>query len=102
MLDGYTEYFYGDKESAEVEAKKILGKLDFNNNGSIDYSEFLIAHVDMTKLAHEDRIKEVFNLFDLDNSGTITIDEIKKVLGGGVGVGEVEEREWEQILNEVD
>jgi hypothetical protein len=30
-------------KQAEIEARRILQKLDFNNNGTIEYSEFLIA-----------------------------------------------------------
>jgi Ca2+-binding EF-hand superfamily protein len=54
----------GDAEKAQVEAKGIMQKLDFNNNGTIDYSEFLIAHLDANSMVHEDRLKEVFELFD--------------------------------------
>ena len=78
-----------------------MAKLDFNNNGTIDYSEFLIAHVDISKIVHEDKLKEVFSLFDSDNSGTITVDEIKKVLGSG-SVGAIDDEEWDRILKEVD
>lgn len=79
-----------DPEKAEFEAKKIMEKLDFNNNGTIDYSEFLIAHLDANKFINDDRLKEVFDLFDIDQSGTITADEIKKVLGHG-GVGDIDD-----------
>ena len=60
-----------------------MNKLDINGNGNIDYSEFMIAHLNMSKMVQEDKLKEVFNLFDIDHSGTITADELKKVLGGG-------------------
>jgi Ca2+-binding EF-hand superfamily protein len=65
-----------------VEAKKLFEKMDFNNNGTIDYSEFLITHLDPAKVINEERLKEVFNMFDIDKSGAITVDEIKKLLGG--------------------
>lgn len=66
ILDGYIMYFEGDEVKAENEAKMIMEKLDFNNNGSIDYSEFLIAHLDAAKFINDDRLKEVFSLFDID------------------------------------
>jgi calcium-dependent protein kinase len=69
---------------AETEAKRLFEKLDFNNNGSIDYSEFLITHLDPAKVINEERLREVFNLFDSDKSGAITVDEIKRLLGGGM------------------
>lgn len=33
-----------------MEVAEMLEKLDFNNNGSIDYSEFMIASIDANKL----------------------------------------------------
>jgi calcium-dependent protein kinase len=78
-----------------------MDKLDFNGNGTIDYSEFMIAHVDLNKLLQEDKLKEAFELFDIDHSGSITIDEIKKVLGNG-RKNDVDDAEWERILDEAD
>lgn len=82
IVEGYKLYFDGDQERAEREARYIFEKLDFNNNGTIDYSEFLIANLDPSKIVNEDLLKEVFNIFDSDRSGAITVDEIKKLLGG--------------------
>ena len=56
----------------------------------------------------------MFDLFDLDHRGSITVDNIKKVLGGGRGIkghilttpiiaqNFVEDAEFERILDEVD
>lgn len=76
---------------AEKEAKHIFEKLDFNNNGTIDYSEFLITHLDPAKVINEERLREVFDMFDYDKSGSITVDEIKKMLGGGAGESRAKE-----------
>lgn len=84
-----------------------MDKLDFNNNGSIDYSEFIIAHLDAGKMLHDDKLIEIFNLFDSNHSGTITADEIKRVLGStepktGNNNSEIDDNEWDKILEEVD
>lgn len=86
-----------------------MDKLDFNKNGNVDYSEFLIANLDSQKMLQDDKLKEMFNLFDVDKSGTITAKEIKKILGSGSNStpnnknkNEVEECEWDKILMEVD
>lgn len=50
LIEGYTEFFNGDRERAELEVQELMDKLDFNNNGNIDYSEFLIANIDANKL----------------------------------------------------
>lgn len=39
-------------------------------------------------------------MFDEDHSGTITIDEIKKILGRGGN--EIDDKEWDMIVDEVD
>ncbi len=47
-------------------------------------------------------------MFDIDHSGTITADELKKILGTSSGSGandkqnEVEDNEWDNIIEEVD
>ena len=82
IFEGYKQYFRGDDKRAELEARKILKKLDLNENGMIEYSEFLIANIDPTMIIREDRLREVFNMFDVDQSGAITVDEIKQILGG--------------------
>ena len=130
IFHGYKQYFNGDVKRAQVEARIIFDKLDFNNNGTIDYSEFLIANLDPSKIVNEDRLREVFDIFDVDRSGAITVDEIKKILGNGNKVSKaasgklgesmsspltrnnphaidstentVDDAEWDLILGEVD
>jgi calcium-dependent protein kinase len=83
IFEGYKQYFNGDERRAEYEARRIIEVLDLNQNGAIEYSEFLIANIDPKKLIREDRLREVFDMFDVDHSGAITVDEIKQILGGG-------------------
>lgn len=102
LLEGYTEFFNGDAERAEIEVTEIMEKLDINNNGNIDYSEFTIAHLNLTKMLQEDKLREIFNLFDIDHSGTITAEELKKILGSKGSQQEVDDNEWDKIIDEVD
>lgn len=46
LVEGYTQFFNGNKKRAEYEVSQWMEKLDFNNNGQIDYSEFLCAALD--------------------------------------------------------
>lgn len=66
IFEGYKQYFRSDEKRAELEARNILKKLDLNENGMIEYSEFLIANIDPTMIIREDRLREVFNMFDVD------------------------------------
>lgn len=103
LVDGYTEYFKGDVERAEFEVSEIMEKLDINDNGNIDYSEFMIAHLNVATMIQEDKLKEIFNLFDIDHSGTITAEELKKILGAkGNKKDDIDDNEWDKIIDEVD
>ena len=51
----------------------IFANLDFNNNGSLNYSEFLAATVDKKKAITKDNLQFAFHHFDTDNEGFITL-----------------------------
>jgi calcium-dependent protein kinase len=55
----------------------ILITLDKDCNGVIDYSEFLTAAVNKTKLLSKDNLRTAFNMMDLHHNGSITVDELK-------------------------
>lgn len=60
-----------------VKAMKVI---DSNNNGVIDYTEFIAACMYSQDYSEERQIKQAFMYFDKDNSGTITCDELKMCL----------------------
>jgi calcium-dependent protein kinase len=64
----------------------------------------MIANIDPAQLIQEDKLREIFEIFDVDKSGTITMDELKNVLGrNNKGKGnEIDETEWERMVAEVD
>lgn len=57
----------------------LIEQLDSNGNGVIDYSEFLTAAINKTKLLSTQNLEKAFKMFDTDNSGTISIEELKEV-----------------------
>lgn len=61
-----------------IEAFKAL---DTNHTDEIHYSEFLAAMVSSRIQLHEDLLKQTFKRFDTDNSGFITVENLKQVLG---------------------
>lgn len=56
--------------------------MDINGNGTIDYSEFLAANLQLSELLTNEKLQAAFNLFDIDQNGRITLEEIKSLLGG--------------------
>ena len=55
-----------------------------NGNGTIDYSEFLAANMQGIEQLTNDKLNAAFNLFDIDQNGRITIEEIKSLLGNDI------------------
>lgn len=68
-----------DVDSTEAEA--LFTSLDTNNDGEINYSEFLAATLQGRVKAHEDVLRKTFMRFDETGSGNITADHLKEILG---------------------
>ena len=51
---------------------------DVDENGSIDYGEFVAATLHLNKLEREENLASAFAYFDKDGSGYITIDELQQ------------------------
>lgn len=60
------------------ELEKIVDQLDVDKNDEINYTEFLSASMDLTQYLTKDKIRALFATFDVDGSGEITKENIKK------------------------
>lgn len=67
--------------SAEIEVERLMATIDSDKSGYIDYTEFLAASMDRSKLLRADNLETAFKAFDKDGSGSITSDEIRSVFG---------------------
>ena len=73
-----------DEEGKNVDEEFLINnfkRIDSNNNGNIEYDEFVRAAIDKKEFLNEDIMKEAFDHFDKDDSGQITVDEIANVFG---------------------
>ena len=59
----------------------MLDMADADGSGEINYSEWLITVVSREKLMTLEKIESIFRLFDKDKSSTISVDEMKSMLG---------------------
>jgi calcium-dependent protein kinase len=84
---------------SEEEVDKLFREIDIDGNGTIDYTEFVMATMNEKNLITNDKLEQAFKMFDKDGSGTISPDEIKEVLGFG---GQINSRVIEDIITEVD
>lgn len=57
----------------------IFNKLDFNNSGKINYSEFMAATVDKKIALTNANLLFAFNYFDTENKGYITKKDLTEV-----------------------
>ncbi len=63
LVSGFKEV-YGEGFPAEEEVLKIMQNIDMDKNGSIDYTEFVIATIDKNKLLSRERLVAAFKMFD--------------------------------------
>ncbi|KAI3696311.1 hypothetical protein L1987_79323 [Smallanthus sonchifolius] len=64
------------------ELEKMIVEVDADGDGFIDLKEFIELNtkdVDSTELL--ENLKDAFSVFDVDKNGSITADELQKVLG---------------------
>jgi calcium-dependent protein kinase len=64
----------------EVEIKNAFESIDIDHNNKIDYTEFLAANLDKTIFLKEEKLKEAFRTFDLNDCGVIKKEDIIRVL----------------------
>ena len=79
VLQGYEEHFGVQITEEQVDA--MFKAVDLDGNNCIDYTEFVMATMNEKDLISNEKLKAAFRLFDKDGSGTISPEEIRKVLG---------------------
>ncbi|XP_071908550.1 calcium-dependent protein kinase 26-like [Coffea arabica] len=76
----------------ESEIYDLMRAADIDNNGAIDYGEFIAATLHLNKIEKEDHLCAAFQYFDKDGSGYITMDELQKACEEfGINEGHLEE-----------
>ena len=86
----------------EQDVEEIYKNIDMDNNGYIEYEEFVRAAVSKEKFLSENVLKYAFKYFDKDNSGEITFDEIEEVFKESVSDKTKVHDSLKQIISEVD
>lgn len=67
-------------QEAEIKVNNIIREIDLNQNGFIEFSEFVMAAVKKSCLLNRDILETAFQNFDVGHTGTITADEINAIL----------------------
>ena len=80
IIEGFKEMEVDDPEG---EADKIMANIDFDYNGSIEFTEWCTATMDKRKMLSKERLKAAFNIFDQNGNGSISFEEVKALIGHG-------------------
>jgi calcium-dependent protein kinase len=106
-----------DEEDAKKEVDRIMSEIDIDKSGTIDYNEFLIAATNRQKVLNQDKLEQTFKMFDKDGNGSISLDEIRSILGNSFtdqkvlesivkecdtnGDGEISMTEFKEMMNKI-
>jgi calmodulin len=85
----------------EAELQDTINELDWNNNATIDFSEFLIVAARTIRYPDpEKEMMEAFRVFDKDGSGFISAAELRHVV---TNLGEkLTDEEVDEIIRDAD
>lgn len=97
IKEGYEKIFGQSMNQEEIE--KMFAAVDIDGSGFIDYSEFVVATMNEKNLFSEKKLKAAFKMFDKDDSGYISKDEVKESL---LKVQKFSEEEINEIVSQVD
>lgn len=61
--------------------EEIMKSCDVDRNGYIDFTEFCIAAQNWEMQISKSQIEKLFNMYDQDSSGSLTVQEMKSYLG---------------------
>ena len=89
-------------DTLEEEVRNIYQKLDMDDDGYIEYEEFVRAAVSKEKFMGDNVLKFAFRFFDKDNSGKIDFEEIEKVFKKSVTDKDHVEEALNKIIYEAD
>jgi calcium-dependent protein kinase len=112
IVVGYKNIFGKAQNDREIE--EMIDKLDSNNSGVIDYSEFITATINKQTLLSKAKLEGTFKLFDQDGDGYLTLTEFKELLNPeqfkfkkhmnskGEIIDHTEDQIWKDIMGEID
>ena len=100
LLNGFSERYTSDTLESDVE--EIYKILDMDNNGYIEYEEFVRAACSKEYFVKDNVLRFAFKYFDKDGSGEITFDEIEDLFSQSIPDKTKVRETLKNIIIEVD
>ena len=98
LISAYAQLMTRDE--AVFVAEKVMRCVDLDQNGFIDYSEFMLAAKNHKLLMTSRNLRCIFTQFDRDSSGKISFNEFKETLHGQKL--QADDGMWAELLAAVD
>lgn len=67
--------------------KMVFDMVDIDNDGQLDFNEFLLASALVCSFSKDELLGFIFETFDEDNSGIISVDELKNLVDAILTMG---------------
>ena len=84
------------------DVEQIFQNLDLNNNGYIDYEEFVTGAANKKRFMNKNVLTLAFKFFDRNDSGEISFEEIEKMFKESVIDKEKVHESLQKIMKEID
>jgi len=97
IKQGYSQFF--GHSLSDHECEEILKEVDQDKSGYIEFEEFLRVTLKVETIITEKNLKIAFSFFDKNNSGRLSAEEIKVILGDK---NPVDNEYIKSIIEEVD
>lgn len=105
FIDFYKKLIRGDHPDEEQFCAAVFEVFDSDGNGTIDFPEFLIAFWVRAKGNVREKLTWLFDIYDCDKSGFITLIELEKMMKLVLNMKSIKEDPREiskRIMNALD
>jgi len=80
---GFKNFFHIDMTNEEVD--EMFERCDVNENGFLEFSEFVVATMNEANLFSFDKVNNAFDLLDVDGTGCLSAENLTEVLSFFLG-----------------
>mmetsp|Transcript_11013 Transcript_11013/g.12478 ORF Transcript_11013/g.12478 Transcript_11013/m.12478 type:complete len:95 (+) Transcript_11013:485-769(+) len=65
---------------SEEELNKVFNSVDTDNNGAINYTEFIAATLNLKSITDKKRLKKIFDMIDINNDGYVNYEDLTEAI----------------------
>ena len=98
LIDGLCKY--RDKDEVNEKVDNLIYLLDNDNNGFIEYEEFLRACINKKEILNDEYLKYAFKFLDKENKNILSAEEINSALL--IGKNKLFEVAINKVINDLD